>query len=52
MRADYEAKPSSPSAFCSVDELPRGFNRTETGEIFVTPAGEPDELLRFVGKRE
>src|SRR5258705_12545112 len=46
------SKQSPPSAFCGVDELPRRFDRAKTAEIFVTAAGEADELLWFVGKRK
>src|SRR3977135_2640022 len=46
------SKQSPPSASCSVDELPRRFDRAEIAEIFVTAAGKPDEPFRFMGERK
>src|SRR3954447_27028393 len=46
------SKPSPPSAFCGVDELPRRFDRAEIAEILVTAAGEADELFRFMRQRK
>src|SRR4051794_26528360 len=46
------SKQSPPSAFCAIDELPRGFDRAEIAEIFVITPRKADELLWFMGKRK